>query len=103
MGRTAVMGILNVTPDSFYDGGATSSSTPRSRDARELLREGADLIDVGGESSRPGAHPISADEECARVVPVVAALRHATDGADLGRHHQGRGRAPRPSPPAPTS
>ncbi len=81
MGRTAVMGILNVTPDSFYDGGRHADVDAALAHARTLLREGADLIDVGGESSRPGARPISADEECARVVPVVAALRRETEVA----------------------
>ncbi len=78
-GRTAVMGILNVTPDSFYDGGRHVGPDAALAYARRLVAEGADLIDVGGESSRPGATTISADEECARVVPVVAALREATD------------------------
>ena len=73
------MGILNVTPDSFYDGGRHATLERARTHARVLLAEGADLLDVGGESSRPGAHPISSDEECARVVPVVAALRAETD------------------------
>lgn len=74
-GRTAVMGILNVTPDSFYDGGRHAGVDTALTHARTLLAEGADLIDVGGESSRPGAEPIGGDEEQARVVPVIAALR----------------------------
>lgn len=69
------MGILNVTPDSFYDGGRHAGVDAALAHARVLLADGADLIDVGGESSRPGAQPIAADEECARVVPVVAAIR----------------------------
>ena len=73
------MGILNVTPDSFYDGGRHATSDAALAHARVLLAEGADLLDVGGESSRPGAQPISADEESARVVPVIAALRAETD------------------------
>jgi hypothetical protein len=73
------MGILNVTPDSFYDGGRHADPEAALAHARRLLAEGADLIDVGGESSRPGAAPISADEECGRVIPVVAALRRETD------------------------
>jgi dihydropteroate synthase len=73
------MGILNVTPDSFYDGGRHADPEAALAHARRLLTEGADLIDVGGESSRPGAAPISADEECGRVIPVVAALRCETD------------------------
>src|SRR5688572_21255323 len=73
------MGILNVTPDSFYDGGAHAGLEAALAHARTLLAEGADLIDVGGESSRPGSQPITADEECARVVPVIQALRRETD------------------------
>jgi dihydropteroate synthase len=69
------MGILNVTPDSFYDGGHHADRDAALAHARALVAEGADLIDVGGESSRPGALPITVDEECARVVPVVEALR----------------------------
>lgn len=73
------MGILNVTPDSFYDGGAHTALEAALAHGRTLLTEGADVIDVGGESSRPGAQPVSVDEECARVVPVVAGLRRETD------------------------
>lgn len=72
------MGILNVTPDSFYDGGRHAGLDAALTHARALLAEGADLIDVGGESSRPGAEPIDVDEERARVVPVIAALRTAS-------------------------
>ena len=57
------MGILNVTPDSFSDGGRHADPTAALAHARQLLAEGADLLDVGGESTRPGAAPISADEE----------------------------------------
>jgi len=80
-GRTAVRGILNVTPDSFYDGGRHAGLDAALAHARTMLAEGADVLDVGGESTRPGSHPISADEECARVVPVIAALRRETDRA----------------------
>ena len=73
------MGILNVTPDSFYDGGTHAVLEAALAHGRTLIAEGADVIDVGGESSRPGAQPISADEECDRVVPVVAGLRRETD------------------------
>ena len=68
------MGILNVTPDSFSDGGLFLSPDKALRHAEALVEAGADIIDVGGESTRPGARPVSPDEECARVVPVVAAL-----------------------------
>lgn len=72
--RTYVMGILNVTPDSFSDGGEWMDPDRAARHARAMVREGADLIDVGGESTRPGARPVSADEEIRRVVPVVERL-----------------------------
>ncbi|MGQ0560932.1 MAG: dihydropteroate synthase [Gemmatimonadota bacterium] len=66
-----VMGILNVTPDSFYDGGRHASAAAALHQAEAMLADGADLIDVGGESTRPGAQPIGAEEELRRVVPVV--------------------------------
>jgi dihydropteroate synthase len=69
-----VMGVLNVTPDSFYDGGRYASTERAIAHGRVLIAEGADIIDVGGESSRPGTEPVSADEELARVLPVVEAL-----------------------------
>jgi dihydropteroate synthase len=73
------MGILNVTPDSFYDGGRHAALDAALAQARVLIAEGADVLDVGGESSRPGAQPISADEECSRVIPVITELRRETD------------------------
>lgn len=72
--RPNVLGILNVTPDSFSDGGSHSDSERAIRRAEAMLREGADAIDVGGESTRPGAEPVSIDEEIRRVVPVVEAI-----------------------------
>lgn len=69
-----VMGILNVTPDSFSDGGRWDSADAAVTRALELAREGADIIDVGGESTRPGAQRVDAETEQARVVPVVKAL-----------------------------
>lgn len=69
-----IMGILNVTPDSFSDGGKFATEEAAVARGRELSRQGADLIDVGGESTRPGSDPVSAEVEQARVVPVVAAL-----------------------------
>lgn len=73
--RPLVMGILNVTPDSFSDGGRYASLGAAVAHARQLVHEGADLIDVGGESTRPGAAPVPVAEERRRVVPVVEALR----------------------------
>lgn len=69
-----VMGILNVTPDSFWDGGRHAGVEAGLRQAERLVAEGADLVDVGGESTRPGAEPVPIEEERRRVVPVVEAL-----------------------------
>jgi len=68
------MGVLNVTPDSFFDGGRYFDRETAIRRGRELVAEGADIVDVGGESSRPGATPVDEAEELRRVLPVVAAL-----------------------------
>jgi dihydropteroate synthase len=65
------MGILNVTPDSFYDGGKYNSLDSALFRAEEMLKDGADIIDVGGESTRPGSDEVSEDDERARVLPVV--------------------------------
>jgi dihydropteroate synthase len=70
----AVMGILNVTPDSFSDGGRYASSEAAIQHGRRMVEEGAGIIDVGGESTRPGAAEVSERDEIARVVPVIAAL-----------------------------
>lgn len=72
--RPLVMGIVNVTPDSFSDGGQFFSADAAIQHALQLVKDGADLLDIGGESSRPGATPISLDEELARVIPVVRGL-----------------------------
>jgi dihydropteroate synthase len=72
--RPLVMGILNVTPDSFSDGGRWLDPDRAVARGREMIAEGADVVDVGGESTRPGAEPVSVDEELKRVVPVVGAL-----------------------------
>ncbi len=71
---TAVMGILNVTPDSFYDGGRYEATEDAIDRAEALIEAGADIVDVGGESTRPGADPVPAEEELERVVPVIEAL-----------------------------
>jgi dihydropteroate synthase len=73
--RTLVMGVLNVTPDSFSDGGAYLDSQAAIARALELERDGADLLDIGGESTRPGAAPATAQEELRRIVPVLEVLR----------------------------
>lgn len=74
--RPLVMGILNVTPDSFSDGGRHDAPQAAIAAARAMLAEGADLIDIGGESTRPGAAPVTPEQELARVLPVVRALAH---------------------------
>ncbi|HEJ9487746.1 dihydropteroate synthase [Proteus sp. GOKU] len=74
-----VMGILNVTPDSFSDGGTHNSLNDAVNHAAKLIAEGASIIDIGGESTRPGASDVSIDEELQRVVPVVEAIRQRFD------------------------
>jgi dihydropteroate synthase len=75
--RTAVMGILNVTPDSFSDAGRYFDSDRAIARGKEIEDEGADIIDVGGESTRPGNQPVSEEEEIRRVIPVIEALATA--------------------------
>jgi len=70
------MGIVNVTPDSFSDGGSYASVDDAVKHGIQMVSDGADLLDVGGESTRPGSDPVSADEELARVVPVIQRLTH---------------------------
>lgn len=72
--RCAVMGVVNVTPDSFSDGGRWFDTTAAVKHGLDLATEGADLVDVGGESTRPGAPRVDEDEELRRVVPVVRGL-----------------------------
>jgi dihydropteroate synthase len=76
-----IMGILNVTPDSFADGGEWFAFDEAVEHARTLVAEGADILDIGGESTRPGAGPVAVDEELRRVIPVVGALHDG--GAQL--------------------
>jgi dihydropteroate synthase len=73
--KAHVMGILNVTPDSFYDGGRYDSLESAFRQALQLEKDGADILDIGGESSRPGSNPVSIEEECSRVLPVLKRIR----------------------------
>src|SRR4029077_8317969 len=73
--RTLVMGVLNISPDSFSDGGAYLDSEAAVSHALQLERDGADIIDVGGESTRPGATPISSEEELRRILPAIHVLR----------------------------
>ncbi|WNH51613.1 dihydropteroate synthase [Stenotrophomonas oahuensis] len=76
--RPRVMGIVNVTPDSFSDGGAHDTTDAAVAHGLQLVAEGADLLDIGGESTRPGAAPVSVEEELRRVVPVIQALAERT-------------------------
>ena len=71
LSRPQVMGIVNVTPDSFSDGGAHASTQSALRHCEELIRQGADILDIGGESTRPGSPAVSLDDELARVIPVL--------------------------------
>ena len=77
--HTLIMGILNITPDSFSDGGQFLTLDTALAHAEQMIAEGADIIDVGGESTRPGGEPISIDEEIERVVPVISALTQRTN------------------------
>ena len=81
--RTLVMGILNVTPDSFSDGGRFFSEVYAARHAIQMVADGADLIDVGGESTRPGSEPVSLREELARVLPVIGRLVDEVPGVPI--------------------
>jgi dihydropteroate synthase len=81
--RPQIMGILNVTPDSFSDGGRFSSLEAALQHARRLCQEGADVIDIGGESTRPGSSPVPPEQQIERVLPVVEALRHELPTARL--------------------
>lgn len=77
LSRTLVMGIVNITPDSFYDGGHHSQRDAALVHAHQLIQEGADLLDIGGESTRPGALSISVQEELDRIMPVIEGLHGA--------------------------
>ncbi len=78
-GRTLIMGVLNVTPDSFSDGGRFFAPEIALAQAERMLAEGADIVDVGGESSRPGSEPVTAEEELRRVLPIIEALARRPD------------------------
>jgi dihydropteroate synthase len=77
--RTVIMGVLNVTPDSFSDGNQFLSCDRAIEHAEQMIAEGADIIDIGGESTRPGGEPVTAEEEIQRVVPVIAELAKRSD------------------------
>src|SRR5258705_2158827 len=99
--RCLVMGIVNVTPDSFSDGGQFSQTDAAIAHGLELVRQGADLLDVGGESTRPGAEPVPADEELRRVVAGVGTAGEsgrASLSADTPQAGRGRARLSAPAP-----
>ena len=77
--RTWIMGVINITPDSFSDGGFHFDKDKAVERGLQLREEGSDIIDIGGESTRPGSEPITAKEELRRVIPVISALREKTD------------------------
>ena len=79
MDRTRIMGIVNVTPDSFSDGGRHDGASAAIAHALQLAAEGADILDIGGESTRPGSDAVGLDEELRRVIPVIEGLRGKTD------------------------
>jgi dihydropteroate synthase len=81
--RTLIMGVLNVTPDSFSDGGLYLDPAAAIARGVEMVRQGADWIDVGGESTRPGSRSVSGEEEAARVLPVIKGLRHKLPAAPI--------------------
>ncbi|MCH9024735.1 MAG: dihydropteroate synthase [candidate division Zixibacteria bacterium] len=79
LSRPLVMGVLNVTPDSFSDGGKYAKPRAAVRRATEMIKQGANIIDIGGESTRPGAEPIDAETEIERVIPVIESIRKKSD------------------------
>jgi dihydropteroate synthase len=85
LARPSVMGVVNVTPDSFSDGGVNFDPDVAVATAKRLLAEGAAIVDVGGESTRPGAEPVSADEELRRVVPVLESLEGSPVSIDTAK------------------
>src|SRR5574338_592275 len=85
--RPLIMGVVNVTPDSFSDGGDFAEASAAIDHGRAMLAAGADIIDVGGESTRPGAQPVSPANEAARVLPVVRAFAHAGAVVSIDTRH----------------
>jgi dihydropteroate synthase len=87
MDRPRIMGVINVTPDSFSDGGCFLDAEKAIAHGRALIDAGAEILDIGGESTRPGAEPVSVEEEMRRVVPVIAALRDAGAAISIDTRH----------------
>lgn len=92
-GRALIMGIVNLTPDSFYDGGRLPDPGTARDHALALADEGADILDLGAESSRPGAEPVSADEEMDRLLPVLEALQGCPVPRSVDTYHAATARA----------
>ena len=86
--RVQVMGVLNVTPDSFSDGGKFDDVERAVERALEMEAEGADILDIGGESTRPGSAFVGVEEECARVFPVLETTARPIADSDFDRHDQ---------------
>lgn len=91
--QTLIMGVINVTPDSFFDGGLLTDPSSAESYARNAISDGADILDVGGESSRPGAAPVSATEEQGRVLPVVEQLVPLGVPVSIDTYHASTARA----------
>jgi dihydropteroate synthase len=87
MDRPRLMGVINVTPDSFSDGGRFLDAGKAVAHGRALIEQGAEILDIGGESTRPGAEPVSPEEEIRRVVPVIEALRNAGAAISIDTRH----------------
>ena len=87
LSRPRIMGIVNVTPDSFSDGGQYSNHAAAVAHAQQLILDGADIIDIGGESTRPGATPVNPEQELARIIPVITALRGSAAVISVDTRH----------------
>ena len=85
--RTLVMGVLNVTPDSFSDGGRFNDQMIATNHALQMVQDGADIIDIGGESTRPGSDRITVKEELDRVLPVISALANSGVAISIDTMH----------------
>lgn len=85
--RPHLMGVVNVTPDSFSDGGDYLDASAAIAHGKALVADGADILDIGGESTRPGSNPVSIDEECARVIPVIEGLKNERAVVSIDTRH----------------
>jgi dihydropteroate synthase len=91
--KTLIMGVINLTPDSFFDGGFLTGPAHTEMHARNLIRDGADILDVGGESTRPGAPPLTVEEELARVLPALERLTPLGVPVSIDTYHAATARA----------